>query len=104
MFYIFFAVFLTSFREKNILPNLTNSQEPETFFFWPLGVGAEAARKKYTRSRSRSRSRLKKKTGAEAGAAKKLAGSPALLISLRMNVLSVFAALKYNCAKVLGIN
>ena len=30
--------------EKNILPNLTNSQEPEPFFF-PLGAGA--ARKKY---------------------------------------------------------
>ena len=30
--------------EKNILPNLTNSQEPE-LFFWPLGAGA--ARQKY---------------------------------------------------------
>ena len=26
--------------EKNILPNLTNSQEPEPVFFWPLGAGA----------------------------------------------------------------
>jgi len=29
---------------KNVLPNLTNSQEPEPLF-WPLGAGA--ARKKY---------------------------------------------------------
>ena len=26
--------------EKNILPNLTNSQEPEPGFCWPHGAGA----------------------------------------------------------------
>ena len=65
------------------MPNLTNSQEPEPFF-WPLGAGA--ARKKYQEpepeplgEKIRSRSRLKKKSGA--GAAKKLAGSPTLFVT-----------------------
>ena len=65
--------------EKNILANLTNSQEPGVFGSLepePLekkaGAGARAAWEKI-----RSRSRLKKKSGARA--AKKFAGSPALL-------------------------
>ena len=57
----FLQFYRTSLRGKEYFANLTNSQEPETFF-WPLGVGAGAA--------------LEKKSGA--GAAKKLAGSPAL--------------------------
>ena len=43
---------------KNILPNLTNSQEQKPYVLWPLGAGA--ARK------NRIRSRLEKKSGAEA--------------------------------------
>ena len=38
-------------REKNILPNLTNSQEPEPVFFGPLEP--EPLERKNTRSRSR---------------------------------------------------
>ena len=61
LFYIFFFSFtLRVCGEKNILPNLTNSQEPEPFF-WPLGAGAV---KKITRSQSQSR--LGKKSGAGA--------------------------------------
>ena len=63
-------------REKNILPNLTKSQEPEPVgagYFWLLVAGAEATWKK---NRSLSRSRLGKKSGA--GAVKKFAGTPAL--------------------------
>ena len=62
MFYIFYSFTLLVCVEKNILPNLSNSQEPEQFFFGPLEPEA-----------------LKKIP--PAGAAKKLAGSPALLIS-----------------------
>ena len=78
LFYIFCSFTLLVCGENNILPNLTNSQEPE-----PL--------KKNTRSWSWSRSQsrleknqepelLEKKSGARA--AKKLAGSPALQIGL----------------------
>ena len=71
------------------MPNLTNSLEPEPGFFWPLRAGA--ARKKYheldpeplgKKIRSLSRSQLKKKSGAGAGAAKKFAGSPALVLTV----------------------
>ena len=44
LLYIFCSFTLLVCREKNILPNLTNSQEPEPGFFWPLW--ARAARKK----------------------------------------------------------
>ena len=62
LFYIFCSFTLLVSGEKNILPNLTNSQEPE-LVFWPLGAGATwkkipgagAALEKF-----RSRSRLKK--------------------------------------------
>ena len=54
----FLQFYLTSFGEKNILPNLTYRRRSR--FFWPLGAGA-----------------AQKKSGA--GAAKKFAGSPALL-------------------------
>ena len=42
-FHIFCSFTLLVCGEKNILPNLTNSQESEPVF-WPLGAGA--ARKK----------------------------------------------------------
>jgi len=42
--------------------------------FWPLGAGAGATRKKYQEPEP-----LEKKSGAGAGAAKKFAGSPALV-------------------------
>ena len=88
----FFAVlpYYVVCGEKNILANLTNSQEPEPVgagCFWLLGAGAGAAWKKNQepepepvgkKIRSRSRSRLKKKSGAGTGAEKKFAGSPAL--------------------------
>jgi len=90
LFYISFCSFtFLVCGEKNILPNLTNSQEPEPVFFGPLepkpeplgkkipGTGAVAALEKI-----RSRSRLKKKSGA----AKKLAGSPALPYILTFSV------------------
>ena len=53
----------------NILPNLTNSQEPEPepIFFGPLEPDPEPLEKN-TMSRSQSRSRLGKKSGARAGA------------------------------------
>ena len=85
MFYIFGSFTILVCGEKNILSNLTNSQEPEPGFFGPLEPEPEPLEKKYqmpeleplgNKIRSRSRSRLKKKSGA--GAAKKLAGSPAL--------------------------
>ena len=40
MFYIFCSFTLLVCGEKNILPNLTNSQDLEPFF-WPLGAGAD---------------------------------------------------------------
>ena len=43
LFYIFCSFTLLVCGETNVLPNLTNSPEPEPFF-WPLGAGA--ARKK----------------------------------------------------------
>ena len=46
LFYIFCSFTLLVCGEKNILPNLTNSQEPEPVragVFWPLGAGAGAA-------------------------------------------------------------
>ena len=60
LFYIFCSFTLLVCGEKNILPNLTNSQEPEPVF-WPLGAGAgaEAARKKNTRSWSRLGKKIK---------------------------------------------
>ena len=57
------------------------SQEPEPVF-WTLGAGAGAAWEKTS-----SRSRLKKKSGA--GAAKKFAGSQALVVTLLMSALYV---------------
>ena len=39
LFYILCSFTLLVCGEKNILPNLTNSQEPESVF-WPLGAGA----------------------------------------------------------------
>ena len=68
--------------ENNILPNLTNSQEPEPGIFGPLEP--EPLENKYQEpepvplgKKIRSRSRLKKKSGA--GAAKNISGSPALI-------------------------
>ena len=43
LFYIFCSFTLQVCGEKNILPNLTNSQEPEQVgagYFWLLGAGA----------------------------------------------------------------
>ena len=89
VFIIFCHFTLLVCGEKNILANLTNSQEPEPVrarCFWLLGAGARAAWKKNQEpelepeplgKKIRSRSRFKKKSGA--GATKKFAGSPALL-------------------------
>ena len=63
LFYIFCSFTLLVYGEKNILPNLTNSQEPEPLEKKLTGTGAGATRKK-------------------TGAAKKLAGSPALVYSV----------------------
>ena len=52
-FIFFCSLTLLVCGEKNILPNLTNSQEPKPVFIWPLGAGAP-------RKKTRSRSRLKK--------------------------------------------
>ena len=41
----FLQFYLTSCGEKIILPNLTNSQEPEPGFFWPLGPEPEPLEK-----------------------------------------------------------
>ena len=69
--FIFFCSFtLLVCGEKNIFPNLTNSQEPEP-------VGAGAAWKK-----TRSRSRLGKKSRAGAGAAWKKSQEPEPLKNL----------------------
>ena len=65
------------------MPNLTNSQEPEPGFFWPLGAGA--ARKKIAEAGAawekdqepEPEPLEKKKSGA--GAVQKIAGSPALV-------------------------
>ena len=49
----FCSITLLVCGEKNILPNLTKSQEPEPVragCFWPLGAGAGAARKKIARA------------------------------------------------------
>ena len=69
LFYIFCSFTLLVCGEKNILPNLTNSQEPEPepIFFGPLEPDPELLEKN-TMSRSQSRSRLGKKSGARAGA------------------------------------
>ena len=69
--FIFFAVC----GEKNIFPNLTNSQEREPFF-WPLGAGAAAG---VAWEKNQEPEPLEKMSGARAGAAKKLARSQALL-------------------------
>ena len=77
--YIFCSFTLLVCGEKNILPIVRSGSR----FFWPLGAGA--ARKK-TGSRSRLGKNQesepepleKKKSGA--GAAKKIAGSPALVL------------------------
>ena len=75
-FYIFCSFTLIVCGEKNILPNLTKSQEPEPVSFGPL---EPVSLKKNTRSLSRSRLEknqepepLEKNSGA---AAKQLAGS-----------------------------
>ena len=78
--------------EKNILANLTNSQEPvgagrSRVFLAPWSRSRSRLKKNQEpeplgkKIRSRSRSRLKKKSGAGAGAGKKFVGSPALLDS-----------------------
>ena len=82
--YFLFNFTLIVCGERYILRNLTKSQEAEPFF---LPLGAEAARKIYQEPEPlgktiRSQSRLIKKSGAGAGAAKKLAGSPALHIMI----------------------
>ena len=64
LFVLYFLQFyLTSCGEKNILPNLNNSQEPEPVLFWPLGARARAARKKLPGAGA-----AWKKSGARAGA------------------------------------
>jgi len=74
---IILPFYLTSLWEKNILANLTNSQEPE-----PVGAGAGAAWKKpgagaaWEKNQEPEPEPLEKKSGA--GAGKKFAGSPAL--------------------------
>ena len=77
--FIFFCSFtLLVWGEKNIFPNLTNSQEPEPVgagCFYLLGAGA--AWKK-----TRSRSRLGKKARAGAGAACKKSQEPEPLKNL----------------------
>ena len=90
LFYNFFCRFtLLVCGEKNILANLTNSQEPEpepvgAGCFWLLGAGAGAAWKKIGAGagaaweKNQEPEPLEKKSGAGAGAAKKFSGSPAL--------------------------
>ena len=73
LFYIFCSFTLLVCGEKNLLPNLTNSQEPEPGVFGSLEPEPEPLGKKI-----KSRSRLKKKLGA--GAEKEIAGSPALVM------------------------
>ena len=64
---LYFCIFiLLVCGEKNFLPNLTNSQEPEPGAFGSLEPEPEPLEKK---TRSRSRSSLGKKSGAGAGAA-----------------------------------
>ena len=63
--------------EKNILPNLTNSQEPEQGVFGALEQKPEPLEKK-----TKSRSRLGKKSGV--GADKKFAASPALVVYFQL--------------------
>ena len=70
--FIFFCRFtLLVCGEKNILANLTNSQEPEPVVFGSLEPDPEPLEKK-----TRSRSRLGKKSGAGAGAAWKKSQEP----------------------------
>ena len=84
--FIFFCRFtLLVCGEKNILSNLTNSQEPEPGVF--SSFEPEPLEKK-TRSRSQSRSRLGKNQEPEplekkvrSRSLKKFAGSPALFIA-----------------------
>ena len=87
LFYMFFAVYLTILRGKEYF-----AKEPEPGVFGHLEPERGAARKKYKepeplgeKIRSRSRSRLKKNSGA--GAAKKFAGSPALLQTANFSVI-----------------
>ena len=63
LFYIFCGFTLLVSGEKNILPNLINSQEPEPAFFGPL---EPEPLEKNTRSRSLRGSHLGKKSGAGA--------------------------------------
>ena len=76
--YFFCRFTLLVCGEKNILANLTNSQEQEPVgagCFWLLGAGARAeAVAGAAWEKIRSRSRLKKKVRSR----KKFAGSPAL--------------------------
>ena len=99
MFYIFCSFTLLVSGENNILPNLTNSQEPEPVFFGPLepepepeplkkipgaeagaGAGAGAAWQKNQKPEPEP---LEKKSGTGAGAAKKLAVSSALALPVK---------------------
>ena len=73
--------------------NLTNSQEPEPGVFGSLEEPEPESLEKKQESepeplgkKIRSRSRLKKKSGARAGAAKKFAGSPALVKMLHTDI------------------
>ena len=72
--YFFCSFTLLVCGEKNILPNLTNSQEPDPFF----GPLEPEPLEKNTRSWSL----LKKKVRSQSRAAKKFAGSSALLFVL----------------------
>ena len=94
LFYIFLQFYRTSLRGKEYF---AKEQEPEPGVFGPLepepgplekkipGAGAVAAWKKIrSQSWSRSQRRFKKKSGAGAGAAKKFAGSPALVLISRI--------------------
>ena len=78
LFYLFYVFSLAVCGEKNIEPNLTNSQKSEPVF---LSLGAGAARKKYQEPEppgKKSGAGAARKNESGAGAAKKLAGSPVL--------------------------
>ena len=74
-FYWIFCSFTLLVRgKKNILSNLTNSQEPEPFF-WPLGAGAAWEKNQELESEP-----LEKKIRSQSRSLKRLAGSPSLII------------------------
>ena len=65
LFYIFCCFTLPVCGEKNILPNLTNRQEPELVFFGPLEpepLGKNYQEPEPLGKKIRSRSHLKKKS------------------------------------------